>query len=125
MQPATKYAQSPNGAIGYQVFGEGSVDLVFVTQWGTNIDNYWDEPSASRYLDRLASFARVILFDKLGSGVSDPIPGDQIPGVDLWIQEVVAVMKAAGSERAAMVGDKKAGRWQFSLPPRTRRERTR
>ena len=109
MQPATKYAQSPNGAIGYQVFGEGSVDLVFVTQWGTNIDNYWDEPSASRYLDRLASFARVILFDKLGSGVSDPIPGDQIPGVDLWIQEVVAVMKAAGSERAAMVGDTEGG----------------
>lgn len=103
--PETKYAKSPNGAIGYQVFGDGPVDLVFVTQWGTNIDNYWDEPSASRYLDRLASFSRVILFDKLGTGVSDPIPADITPGVDLWIADIVAVMEAAGSERAAMVGD--------------------
>ena len=51
---------------------------------GTNVDNYWDEPSASRYLDRLASFSRVILFDKLGTGVSDPIPGDKFPGTDFW-----------------------------------------
>lgn len=109
MQPETKYAQSPNGAIGYQVFGEGPVDLVFVTQWGTNIDNYWDEPSASRYLDRLASFSRVILFDKLGTGVSDPIPGDKFPGVDLWMENIVTVMDAAGSEQAAMVGDTEGG----------------
>ena len=109
MQPETKYAQSPNGAIGYQVFGEGPGDLVFVSQWGTNIDNFWEEPSASRYLDRLASFSRVILFDKLGTGVSDPLPPDKIPGVDLWIEDIVAVMDAAGSKRAAMVGDTEGG----------------
>lgn len=109
MQPETKYAQSPNGAIGYQVFGDGPVDLVFVTQWGTNIDNYWDEPSATRYLDRLASFSRVILFDKLGTGVSDPIPGDKFPGADLWVENLVSVMEAAGSEKAAIIGDTEGG----------------
>lgn len=123
VQPETKYAQSPNGAIGYQVFGEGPVDLLFVTQWGTNIDNYWDEPSASRYLDRLASFSRVILFDKLGTGVSDPIPGDKVPGVDLWIEDIIAVMEAAGSERAAVVGDTEGGtmaiKFAANYPERT------
>ena len=109
MQPETEYVHSPNGAIGYQVFGDGPVDLVFVTQWGTNIDNYWDEPSAARYLDRLASFSRVILFDKLGTGVSDPIPDGRVPGPDLWIEDIVAVMEAAGSDRAAMVGDTEGG----------------
>jgi class 3 adenylate cyclase/pimeloyl-ACP methyl ester carboxylesterase len=109
VQPETKYAQSPNGAIGYQVFGDGPVDLVFVTQWGTNIDNYWDEPSAARYLDRLASFSRVILFDKLGTGVSDPIPGGKFPGADVWLENMVSVMAAAGSEKAAIVGDTEGG----------------
>jgi pimeloyl-ACP methyl ester carboxylesterase len=75
------------------------------TQWGTNVDNYWDEPSAARYLDRLASFSRVIMFDKLGTGVSDPIPSGQSPSVDLWMQDIDAVMQAADSSRAVMVGD--------------------
>ena len=105
MPPETKYARSPNGAIGYQVFGEGPVDLVFVTQWGTNIDNYWDEPSAARYLDRLASFSRVILFDKLGTGVSDHVPIDNMPSVDQWIGDILVVMEVAGSEQAVIVGD--------------------
>ena len=83
--------------------------LVFITQWGTNVDNYWDEPSAARYLDRLASFSRVILFDKLGTGVSDPIPPHLSPSVDLWVQDIDAVMAAAGSERAVMVGDTEGG----------------
>ncbi|MFV1998825.1 MAG: hypothetical protein ACC654_00520 [Acidimicrobiia bacterium] len=66
MLPETKYAQSKDGAIGYQVFGDGPIDIVFLTNWQTNIDLLWDEPSAVRYLDRLASFSRVILFDKRG-----------------------------------------------------------
>ena len=82
MAPGTTYAESPDGAIAYQVFGEGSVDLVFVTQWGANIDNYWDEPSAVRCLDRLASSARVVIFDKGGTGVSDPVPMETLPLVD-------------------------------------------
>ena len=105
MPPETKYARSPGGAVGYQVFGEGPVDLVFVTQWGTNIDNYWDEPTAARYLDRLASFSRVILFDKRGTGVSDHVPMDDLPPMDSWMEDILAVMDAAESERAVIVGD--------------------
>ncbi len=105
MPPETFYAQSDNGAIGYQVFGEGPVDLVFVTQWGTNIDNYWDEPTAARYLDRLASFSRVILFDKRGTGVSDHVPLDDLPRMDMWMEDILTVMGAAQSERAVIVGD--------------------
>ena len=103
--PETKYAQSADGAVGYQVFGEGPVDLVFVTQWGTNIDNYWDEPTAARYLDRLASFSRVILFDKRGTGVSDQVPMDDLPPMDAWMEDILTVMDAAESERAVIVGD--------------------
>lgn len=103
------YAQSPDGAIGYQVFGEGPIDLVFVTQWGTNIDNYWDEPTAARYLDRLASFSRVILFDKLGTGISDPVPLDDMPPMDRWMEDILTVMDAADSEDAVIVGDTEGG----------------
>jgi class 3 adenylate cyclase len=99
------YARSPGGAVGYQVFGDGPVDLVFVTQWGTNIDNYWDEPTAVRYLDRLATFSRVILFDKRGTGVSDHVPMDDLPPMDSWMEDILAVMNAAASERAVIVGD--------------------
>ena len=109
MPPETKFAGSPKGAIAYQVFGEGPVDLVFVTSWATNIDNFWDEPSAARYLDRLASFSRVILFDKLGTGVSDHVPPDDMPTVDQWIDDIRTVMEAADSERAVIVGDTEGG----------------
>jgi len=109
MPPETKFAYGPNGAIGYQVFGSGPSDLVFVTQWGTNIDTYWDEPSAARYFDRLASFSRVILFDKRGTGVSDPIPTDSPPTISEWADDVAVVMAAANSERAVLVGDIEGG----------------
>jgi class 3 adenylate cyclase len=123
VQPETKYAPSPNGAIGYQVFGEGPVDLMFITQWGTNVDNFWDEPSAARYFDRLASFSRVIIFDKLGTGVSDPIPAGLSPSVDLWMPDIDTVMEAVGSERAVLVGDTEGGtmaiQFAASHPERT------
>jgi class 3 adenylate cyclase/pimeloyl-ACP methyl ester carboxylesterase len=78
---------------------------VFATHWGPNIDNYWDEPTAARYLDRLASFSRVILFDKRGTGVSDHVPVDDLPPMDLWMEDILTVMEAAKSERAVIVGD--------------------
>ena len=118
------YARSPSGAIGYQVFGEGPVDLVFVTQWGTNIDNYWDEPTAARYLDRLASFSRVILFDKRGTGISDPVPLDDMPPMERWMEDILTVMDAAESERAVIVGDTEGGAMAIlfaaTYPERTR-----
>jgi len=107
--PETKYASSKDGAIGYQVFGDGPIDLVFITGWQTNIDLMWDEPSAVRYLDRLASFARVIIFDKRGTGISDPVSPANPPTIDRWMEDITTVMDAVGSERAALVGDTEGG----------------
>mgnify|MGYP001552652741 FL=1 len=64
-RPDTKFITTPRGAIGYQVFGSGGPDLVFISHWLTNVDMYWDEPSAIRYFDHLATIGRVILIDKL------------------------------------------------------------
>lgn len=109
MPPETKYAHGPDGAVGYQVFGSGPIDLVFLTQWATNIDTYWDEPSAVRYFDRLASFSRVILFDKRGTGVSDAVSTDAPPPITEWANDVTVVMEEVNSERAVLVGDIEGG----------------
>ncbi|MGI9583980.1 MAG: alpha/beta fold hydrolase, partial [Acidimicrobiia bacterium] len=109
MPPETRYARGPDGAVGYQVFGQGPPDLVFITQWGTNIDMFWDEPSAARYLDRLATFSRVILFDKRGTGVSDPVEWSKGLSMDGWERDVTTVMDDAGSESAVVVGDAEGG----------------
>jgi class 3 adenylate cyclase len=109
MPPETRYARGPDGAVGYQVFGQGPPDLVFVTQWGTNIDMFWDEPSAARYLDRLATFSRVILFDKRGTGVSDSIDWSLGLSLDGWERDITTVMDHAESESAVLVGDAEGG----------------
>lgn len=109
MPPETKYAHGPDGAVGYQVFGSGPIDLVFLTQWATNIDTYWDEPSAVRYFDRLASFSRVILFDKRGTGVSDGVATNAPPPITEWANDVTVVMEEVNSERAVLVGDIEGG----------------
>ena len=71
MQPETRYARSGDLHIAYQVFGAGSVDLVIVPGFISNLEETWDNPSAARWLDRLSRFARVIAFDKRGTGLSD------------------------------------------------------
>ena len=125
MVPESRYAYAEDGsAIGYQVFGEGPVDLVFVTQWATNVDLLWEEPSAARYLDRLASFSRVILFDKRGTGISDPVPPDAMPPVDRWMEDIQTVMAAVDSTEASVVGDTEGGTMAImfaaTYPERTR-----
>lgn len=107
--PETRYTVGPGGAVGCQIFGEGPPDLVFITQWGTNIDLFWDEPSAARYLDRLATFSRVILFDKRGTGISDPVDVMSPPTMQDWLSDITAVLAEAGSERAVLVGDTEGG----------------
>ena len=108
-QPETEYARTDEGYIAYQVFGRGPLDIVFIPAWATNVDVMWEEPSLARYLDRLASFGRVICFDKRGSGVSDPVPLNQLPSLENWMDDTRAVMEAAGSERAAIIGDAEGG----------------
>ncbi len=95
------YARAPDGAhIAYQVAGEGAVDVVmFRTHWHS-IDAMWDEPSFARFLRRLGSFARVILFDKRGTGLSDPLSALDPPALELWVEDARAVLAAVGSEHA-------------------------
>ena len=109
MVPETRYAKSGNVHIAYQVTGQGPIDLVFVHGWISHIEHLWEEPSVARFLGRLASFSRLILLDKRGTGMSDPVPLDELPTLDERMDDVRAVMDAAGSERAALLGTSEAG----------------
>ncbi len=107
--PATKYAPSEGGYVAYQVFGSGSLNLVFVGSWVTNVDAMWEEPRMAAYLERLGSFARVVCFDKRGAGVSDPVPLASLPRLEEWMDDVGSVMDAAGMDQAALLGDTEGG----------------
>ena len=101
----TRYAQTPKGeSIAFQVSGDGELDLVYVPNWASPIDLIWDHPLSARFLTRLASFSRLILFDKRGSGSSDHVPLDALATLEDWTEDIVTVMDAVGSERAALVG---------------------
>jgi pimeloyl-ACP methyl ester carboxylesterase len=88
--------------IAYQVLGDGDLDLVFSFDWASNVELIWEHPSTERFLRRLASFSRLILFDTRGMGLSDPVAAPAPP--EEWMDDVRAVMDAVGSERAAIVG---------------------
>ncbi|HTK90174.1 MAG TPA: adenylate/guanylate cyclase domain-containing protein [Verrucomicrobiae bacterium] len=107
MPPQTRYAKSGDVSIAYQVVGEGPRDLVLVPGWISNVEVFWEEPSAVRFLESLARFSRVILFDKRGTGLSDRVP--DMPGLETRMDDVRAVMDAAGSERAALFGYSEGG----------------
>jgi class 3 adenylate cyclase len=107
--PETKYARSANLHIAYQVVGDGALDLVFVHGWISHIEHLWEEPSIARFLRRLASFSRLILLDKRGTGLSDPVSLDELPTLEQRMDDVRAVMDAAGSGRAALLGTSEAG----------------
>jgi serine/threonine protein kinase/DNA-binding winged helix-turn-helix (wHTH) protein/pimeloyl-ACP methyl ester carboxylesterase len=102
--PEVRYARSGSVNIAYQVIGAAPLDLVFVMGWVSHLEYFWSEPSFARFLRRLASFARVILFDKRGTGLSDHVPLDQLPILEQRMDDVRAVMDAAGSERAVLCG---------------------
>ena len=105
--PATRYAKSGDVHIAYQVFGSGATDLVFVPGFISHVENYWEHPDLARWLLRLGAFARVIMFDKRGTGLSDPVT--EVPSLDLRMDDVRAVMDAANSERAALLGVSEGG----------------
>ena len=93
--------------IAYQVLGDGPRDLVFVMGWVSNIEVFWEEPALARFLTRLASFSRVILFDKRGTGLSDRVT--DMPSLEVRMDDVRAVMDAAGSQQAALFGVSEGG----------------
>jgi pimeloyl-ACP methyl ester carboxylesterase len=106
--PQTRYARSPGDVrIAYQSFGEGDLDLVFVTGFVGNVEALWEEPVTIPFVERLGSFARVTAFDKRGQGLSDR-PGDP-PTLEQTMDDVLAVMDAAGLERAAIFAVSEGG----------------
>src|SRR5258708_17797947 len=107
MPPETRYAVSGDVNIAYQVLGDGPRDLVVVPGFVSNVEVTWEEPHFARFLTRLASFARVILFDKRGTGLSDR--AGAIPSLEIRMDDVRAVMDAVGSQRAALFGISEGG----------------
>ena len=107
MQVETRYARSGDVSIAYQVVGEGPFDLVFVPGSVSNVDLIWDDPARGAFFERIASFSRLIIFDKRGTGASDRVAG--IANLETRMDDVRAVMDAAGSERAALVGASEGG----------------
>ena len=107
-QPQTRYTNVGDAQVAYQVWGEGS-DLVFAPGFFTHIDYRWEEPGQARFLRRLGSFARVITFDRRGVGASDPLPGGGTPSWEDWVEDVTAVMEAAGSKRTSILASNDAG----------------
>lgn len=103
MRPTTKFAKLGNDRIGYQVLGDGPVDLIFLTGMSSHIDLRWEEPLNEYFLHRLASFTRLILFDRRGTGVSDPVPSDHLPTWEEWADDMRVVLDAVGSERTAIM----------------------
>src|SRR5207253_3260103 len=107
--PVTRYTKSGDVSIAYQVVGAGSVDLVFVPGWVSHLELAWDDPPHARLYRRLASFSRLILFDKRGTGLSDRVADRDLPTLEQRMDDVRAVMDAAGSKRAALFGFSEGG----------------
>jgi class 3 adenylate cyclase len=102
MQPVTQYAKSGDVHIAYQAFGDGPINLVLVPGFVSNVENYWEQPDFARFLNRLASYARVVTFDKRGTGGSDRVA--ELPGLDVRMDDLRAVMDANGMDQAALLG---------------------
>jgi pimeloyl-ACP methyl ester carboxylesterase len=124
MTPRTLYALSDGLHIAYQVIGERPLDLVFIPGWVSNVEECWDQPALAAFLERLASFSRLILFDKRGTGLSDRAPNDRLPNLEERMDDVRAVLDAVGSDQAALFGHSEGGSMSVlfaaTYPQRTR-----
>jgi pimeloyl-ACP methyl ester carboxylesterase len=107
MQPVTRYAKSGDVSVAYQVFGEGPINLIVVPGFVSNIENFWEQPDLARWMLRLANYARVVMFDKRGTGMSDRVA--ELPGLDQRMDDLRAVMDAVDMERAAVLGISEGG----------------
>ena len=106
-RPNTQYAKAGDVHIAYQVFGDGPVDLLFAQGWMTNVEYAWESPDYARFFAKLGRFARVIFFDKRGTGMSDRDIG--LPTLEQRSEDVTAVLDAVGSEKAAIFGASEGG----------------
>ncbi len=119
-----RFARSGDVRIAYQVVGEGPVDLVLVHGWVSSFQPGWENPKLAAFYRRLASIGRLILFDKRGTGLSDRVSPEHLPDLETRMDDVRAVMDAAGSERAVVLGISEGGAmstlFAASHPERTR-----
>jgi pimeloyl-ACP methyl ester carboxylesterase/class 3 adenylate cyclase len=102
VRPETRYTKSGDVNIAYQIVGEGPLDLLYVHGWVSNVEYGWEVPPLARFLRRLASFSRLIVFDRRGTGLSDRVAASGLPTLEQRMDDVRAVLDAAGSERAAI-----------------------
>jgi pimeloyl-ACP methyl ester carboxylesterase len=107
--PQTRYARSGGKHIAYQVVGDGPTDLVLVHGWVSHLELMWEEPAIARFHERLAGFSRMILFDKRGTGLSDRVADNELPTLEQRMEDLHAVLDAAGSKRAALMGISEGG----------------
>jgi class 3 adenylate cyclase len=104
--PETRYAKSAGVNIAYQILGDGPIDVVHIPPWMSNLDLQWDDPPQARYFRRLASFSRLIMLDKRGTGLLDRVA---VATLEERMDDVRAVMDAAGSQRAVIFGSSEGG----------------
>jgi class 3 adenylate cyclase len=107
--PETRYARNDDVHLAYQVWGRGQHDLVLIPGFVSHLEVIWSHPAPAHFLERLGSFARVISFDRRGTGLSDPVTVTEAPDLDTRMRDIAAVMDAAGSERAVLVGLSEGG----------------
>jgi pimeloyl-ACP methyl ester carboxylesterase/DNA-binding CsgD family transcriptional regulator/class 3 adenylate cyclase len=100
----TKYARNGSASIAYQTVGQGEIDIIFVPCWISHLERLWKEPRFAQFIDRLSTFGRVILFDKRGTGLSDPLPATSFESLEERTEDLLAVLDAAGSRRAVLFG---------------------
>ena len=101
--PETRYAREGDVHVAYQVTGDGEPVVTFVDQWISNVDAQWRFPPLARFIDRLGAFGRVVLLDKRGTGLSDPVPFGGLPTLEEWMDDIRAVLDDAGIERTSLV----------------------
>lgn len=122
--PQTRYAQVDGLHIAYQVVGDGATDLVHIPGFVSNVELAWEEPLFARFLERLASFSRLILFDKRGTGMSDRVPGAQLPTLEQRLDDLTAVLNAVGSDQPVLFSHSEGGNmavmFAATYPERTR-----
>jgi class 3 adenylate cyclase/pimeloyl-ACP methyl ester carboxylesterase len=101
MAPTTRYARSGDASIAYQVVGDGPLDVLFLAGWLTQLEQLWEAPANRRFLERLTSFSRLIMFDSRGTGLSERVL--EAYTLEQEARDALAVLDAAGSERAALI----------------------
>jgi pimeloyl-ACP methyl ester carboxylesterase/DNA-binding CsgD family transcriptional regulator/class 3 adenylate cyclase len=106
----TRYARAGNASIAYQIVGQGEVDIVYVPCWISHLERLWREPRFAQFIERMSTFGRVILFDKRGNGLSDPVPATRFPSLEERMEDLLTVLDAAGSTSAVLFGSEIGGK---------------